>query len=94
MNVTLIPAANVRVQADSPVEIAATVDGETVQVALEWPLIERWLGGLAADAGAVRNAIQQRRQSIERVIQSRVYAHGVPISGEMTLGVRDLESRF
>ena len=89
MNVTLLPA-NVRVQRDVPVEMPATVDGQTLQVALEWAVIERWLGELASDAGAVRNAIQQRRQSIERVIQSRVYAHGVPISGEMTLGLRDL----
>jgi len=89
MNVTLLPA-NVRVQRDMPVEIAASVDGETLQVALEWPVIERWLGGLAPDAATVRNAIQQRRESIERVIQSRVYAHGIPISGELTLGVRDL----
>jgi len=93
MNVILLPA-NVRVQRDLPVEVAATVDGETVQVALEWPLIERWLGELATDPNAVRNAIQQRRESIERVIQSRVYAHGVPISGEMSLGVRDLGGRF
>jgi hypothetical protein len=89
MNVTLMPA-NIRVQADTPVEIKATVDGETLQIALEWALIERWLGQLATDANAVRNAIQQRREAIERVIQSRVYAHGVPISGEMTLGLRDL----
>ena len=89
MNVTLLPA-NLRVQRDVPVEIPATVDGETVQIALEWAVIERWLGELASDANAVRNAIQQRRQSIERVIQSRVYAHGVPISGEMTLSLRDL----
>jgi hypothetical protein len=89
MNVTLMPG-NIRVQADTPVEIKATVDGETLQIALEWSLIERWLGQLAADADAVRNAIQQRRPAIERVIQSRVYAHGVPISGEMTLGLRDL----
>ena len=89
MNVTLMPA-NVRVQPDTPDEIKATVDSETLQIALEWSLIERWLGQLATDANAVRNAIQQRRESIERVIQSRVYAHGVPISGEMTLGLRDL----
>ena len=89
----LLPA-HVRVQRDTPVEIAATVDGETVQVALEWSLIERWLGELATDANAVRNAIQQRRQTIERVLQSRVYAHGIPISREITLGVRDLGSRF
>jgi hypothetical protein len=89
MIVTLLPG-NVRVQPETPVEITATVDGDTLQVALEWALIERWLGALATDAGAVRNAIQQRRQSIERVIQSRVYAHGVPISGELTLGLRDL----
>jgi len=93
MNVFLL-AGNVRVQRDLPVEIVANVDGETVQVALEWALIERWLGELATDPSAVRNTIQQRRQSIERVIQSRVYAHGIPISGEMSLGVRDLGGRF
>jgi len=92
MNVTILPA-NVRVQRDTPVEMTATVDGETLQVALEWQVIERWLGERASDVAAVRNAIQQRRQSIERVIQSRVYAHGLPISGEMTLGVRDLDVR-
>ena len=93
MNVFLL-AGNIRVQRDLPVEMTATVDGETVQVALEWALIERWLGELATDPNAVRNTIQQRRQSIERVIQSRVYAHGIPISGEMSLGVRDLGGRF
>jgi hypothetical protein len=93
MNVLLLPG-NIRVQRDLPVEVAATVDGETLQVALEWALIERWLGELATDPNAVRNTIQQRRQSIERVIQSRVYAHGIPISGEMSLGVRDMGGRF
>jgi hypothetical protein len=92
MNVILMPA-KVRVQRDLPVEIAATVDGETLQVAIEWPVIERWLGELATDANAVRNAIQQRRDSIERVIQARLYAHGVPVSGELTLGMRDLGVR-
>jgi hypothetical protein len=92
MNVILIPA-KVRVQRDLPVEITAAVDGETLQVALEWPVIERWLGDLAADENAVRNAIQQRRESIERVIQARIYAHGVPVSGELTLGMRDLGVR-
>ena len=92
MNVILIPA-KVRVQRDLPIEIAATVDGEALQVAIEWPVIERWLGELATDANAVRNAIQQRRQSIERVIQARVYAHGIPVSGELTLGMRDLGVR-
>ena len=92
MNVILIPA-KVRVQRDLPVEIAATVDGETLQVAIEWPVVERWLGDLATDENAVRNAIQQRRQSIERVIQARIYAHGVPVSGELSLGMRDLGVR-
>jgi hypothetical protein len=93
MNVVLLPA-NIRVQRDTPVEIAATVDGETLRVAIEWALIERWLGDLAMDASAVRNAIAQRRTAIERVIQSRVYAHGIPISGELTLGTRDLGGRM
>jgi hypothetical protein len=93
MNVMLLPA-NIRVQRDTPVEISATVDGETLQVALEWALIERWIGELASDASAVRNAITQRRTAIERVIQSRIYAHGIPISGELTLGIRDLGGRM
>ena len=89
MNVILL-VANVRVQRGLPVEIGGTVDGQPLQVSLEWPLIERWLGDLAIDPNTVRNAIQMRRTSIERAIQSRVYAHGIPISGELTLGVRDL----
>ena len=93
MHVTLL-AHNIRVQREMPVEIAATVDGEALQVMVEWPVIERWLGELATDAAAVRNAIHLRRQAIERVIQSRVYAHGIPISGELTLGVRDLGTKF
>ena len=93
MNVTLIPG-NIRVQRDLPVEVGVTVDGETLQVAIEWALVERWLGELATDAGAVRNAIQQRRGAIERAVQARVYAHGVPVSGEMSLGARDLATRM
>ena len=89
MTVVLLPGI-VRVQPDLPVELKATVGGETVQVALQWTLLERWLGDRASDADAVRNAIHQRRTSIERAIQARVYAHGVPLSGELSLGPADL----
>ena len=85
MNVMLLPA-NIRVVRDTPVEISATVDGETLQVALEWALIERWLGELASDASAVRNAITQRRTAIERVIHAVAAGDGSVIPIRCTTG--------
>lgn len=89
MTVFLLPGI-VRVQPELPVEMKATVGGETVQVAIEWPLLRRWLGDRAGDPDAVRSAIQQRRTTIERAIAARVFAHGVPISRELSLGPADL----
>lgn len=88
MNVLLVPTT-VRVAPDYPVELTATVDGEALRVAIEWPVIERWLGDRAANVDAVREALRQRQNVIERTVQARVYAHGMPISGELTLTTRD-----
>ncbi len=93
MNVHSIPTT-IRVQPGQPVELSFTIDGETVLAGLEWPVIERWLGDTRAnDAEAVREAIHQRRHLIERAVQARVYAHGVPLSGELTLGIVDFPAR-
>jgi hypothetical protein len=88
MNVLLVPTT-ARVAVDYPVELAATVDGEALRVAIEWGVIERWLGDRAANIDAVREALRQRQNVIERTVQARVYAHGMPISGELTLTTRD-----
>jgi hypothetical protein len=88
MNVLLVPGT-IRVAPSLPVELAATVDGETLRLAIEWPVIERWLGDRASNVDAVREALLSRRNVIERSIMARVYAHGIPISGELTLTSKD-----
>ena len=88
MNVMLVPGT-LRVAPTYPVELAATVDGEALRVAIEWTVIERWLGERASNVDAVRDALLSRRNVIERTVLARVYAHGIPISGELTLALRD-----
>jgi len=88
MNVMLVPGT-MRVAPSYPVELAATVDGETLRLAIEWPVIERWLGERATNVDAVREALLSRRNVIERTVLARLYAHGIPISGELTLTSRD-----
>ena len=88
MNVLIVPTT-VRVAPDYPVELTATVDGEALRVAIEWPVIERWLGIHATNVDSVREALRQRQNLIERTVQARVYAHGLPLSGELTLTARD-----
>ena len=92
MNVYTLPTP-LRIQPSGPVELAISVDGETVRVLIEWAVLERWLGERANDAEAVREALRQRRQSVERVVQARVYAHGVPLSGELPLTLVDFPAR-
>jgi len=88
MNVLLVPGT-MRVAPTYPVELAASVDGENLRLAIEWPVIERWLGERAGNLDAVREAVLSRRNVIERTVQARVYAHGMPMSGELTLTPRD-----
>jgi hypothetical protein len=88
MNVLLVPT-KLRVAPDFPVEINVSVDNETLQLAIEWTVIERWLGSSAPSVDAVREAILSRRSIIERTVQARVFAHGMPISGELTLSAAD-----
>ncbi len=88
MNVLLVPT-KLRVAPGFPVEVAVTVDNETLQLAIEWAVIERWLGSGTPSTDAVREAILARRSVIERTVQARVFAHGMPISGELTLSAAD-----
>ena len=92
MNVHTLPSTP-RIQPSQPVEVMISVDGETVRVGIEWSVIERWLGEFANDPEAVKRALHSRRSEIERVVQSRVFAHGVPIGGELALSLRDFPKR-
>ena len=92
MNVHTLPSTP-RIQPSQPVEVRVAVDGETLRVLIEWNVIERWLGDFANDIEAVKRALHSRRSEIERVVQSRVFAHGMPLSGELVMTVRDFSNR-
>jgi len=92
MNIHTLPSTP-RIQPSQPVEVKVSVDGEILRVSIEWAVVERWLGEFANDAEAVKRALHSRRSEIERVVQSRVFAHGVPMGGELALTVRDFPRR-
>ena len=92
MNIHTLPSTP-RIQPSQAVALLVSVDGETLRVDIEWSVIERWLGEFANDPEAVKRALHSRRSEIERVVQSRVFAHGVPLSGELALSVRDFPKR-
>lgn len=92
MNVYILPATP-RIAPPQPVQVMVSVDGEPLRVEIEWSVIERWLGEFAGDAESVKRALHSRRSEIERVVASRMFAHGVPPSGALALSVRDFPRR-
>jgi len=92
MTVHALPS-KLRIKPPFPVEQAMAVDGTKVWVAIEWPVVERWLGPRAGDADAVREELHERRLEIERTLEAHVFAHGLPLSKEVTLTLDDFEDR-
>ncbi|HTP98128.1 MAG TPA: hypothetical protein VMN56_02300 [Casimicrobiaceae bacterium] len=92
MTVHVLPS-QLRIKPPFPVEQAMAVDGTKVWVAIEWPVIERWLGPRANDADAVREALHERRLEIERTVEAHVFAHGLALSKEVSLTVEDFKER-
>jgi hypothetical protein len=82
-----------RVVPPFPVEQKVSVDGKTVTVAIEWPVIASWLGPRANDVNAVREALHERRFEIGRTIQAHLFAHGIPLSSELTLTLDDFRAQ-
>ena len=75
-----------------PVEIAVSADGETLTVAIEWPIVAGWLGAHAPDDASVRHVLHERRHEIERVLEAHLFAQGTPLSGEVTLTADDFRA--
>lgn len=92
MTVHALPST-LRIKPPFPVEQAMAVDGAKVWIAIEWPVIQRWLGSRANEPDAVREQLHERRLDIERTLEAHVFAHGLPLSKEVTLTLDDFEGR-
>jgi hypothetical protein len=92
MNVYPVPHT-LRVAPSYPVEQVMRVDGRTVRVAIQWAVIEHWLGARAADAAAVQEILHSKREEIERTVEANLFAQGMPLSGEVTLTLDDFRTR-
>ncbi len=78
-----------RIEPPFPVEQAITVDDEALRVALEWPVIEHLAGMRNPDPATVRTVLHDRRLEIERTIKAHLFAHGFPLSRELSLSLAD-----
>ena len=88
MNINPMPA-DIRIERPFPVEQVVNVNGKTLRVALEWSVIDHFLGAEAANPQAVRTFLSERRLDIARTIKAHLFAQGFPLSGELTLSVED-----
>ena len=82
-----------RIEPPFPVEQAITVDDAALRVALEWPVIEHLAGVRNPDPDTVRATLHDRRLDIERTIKAHLFAHGLPLSGELALSLADFSPR-
>ena len=72
-----------------PVEMSVQVNDATLLLALEWPVVERMLGGRAATDENVADALFAHRHLIERTLNAHLFAQGTPLSGQVVLGLDD-----
>jgi len=79
----------IRFEPPFPVEKTVTVDGHPLRVALEWPVVQHLAGSPQPDAATVRDVLHAKRLEIERTIKAHVFAHGLPLSGELALSLAD-----
>lgn len=84
--------SGIRIDPPFPVEQVVAVDGKRLRVSLEWPLIQHLIGVEAADPQAVREMLHERRLEIDRTIKAHVFAHGVPLSGTISLSLPDFQA--
>lgn len=91
MVVHTMPAI-LRIEPPYPVEQVVTVDDHALRVAIEWPVIQHLANALAPDAAAVRAVLHDKRLEIERTIKAHLFAHGLPLSGELALSLGDFRA--
>ena len=73
-----------RIAPSFPVELSVRVDDATLRVALDWPVGER---PITQDNMA--DALFDHRDLIERTLRAHLFAHGVPLSGQVVLDLDD-----
>ena len=74
-----------------PVEFVIDVDGRAIRVAIEWSAIEQMMGATPVDDENVRDFLHENRKAIARAIEARLYAHGIPWTGELVMARDDFD---
>ena len=81
---------DVRVAPPFPLQVVASVNDQVLRVEIDWPTIEHLIGALPATADAVREFLHENRHAIEIAIEAHVFAHGLPLAGQLVLTLEDL----
>ncbi|MEO8347077.1 MAG: hypothetical protein ABI607_15420 [Betaproteobacteria bacterium] len=88
MQVTLMEQS-IYVHPQFPVELAISVDGTAIRVAIEWRAIERLMGAASANEEQVRSFLHSHRTEIGLAIQARLAAQGTPLSRKLAMSPED-----
>lgn len=90
MKVRLVPT-DVRLAPPFPIELAAVIDNdELLRVEIEWPTLQHFIEAQPITADDVHEFVRGNRHAIELAIEARVYAHGLPLAGQLVLTLEDL----
>jgi hypothetical protein len=88
---TFLLETSVYVHRPFPVEFLIDVDGRVIRTAIGWPVVEQIMSATPIDDEQVRNFLHENREAIARAIQARLYAHGVPRTGELVMALDDFD---
>ena len=88
----LFPSAAVFTRPLTCIELVVVVDDRTIRVELDRSLIEKLMHKESVQPEEVRTFLQTVRRTLELVIKSHLFAHGIPVAGELVLSAGDLEA--
>jgi len=88
----LFPSAAVLTKPLTCVELLVVVDGKTIRVELDGSVIRQLMHKEDLQPEDVRSFLWNERRTLEVMIKSHLFAHGVPLAGELVLSPDDLES--
>ena len=91
MEVSLLGSA-VYIHPGDPVEFPVAVDGKSVRVAVEWPVIAHLMGSSTTDVDRVRDFLHRRRENVARALKAHLYARGVPQDGYLVMSRDDFDA--
>ena len=88
----LFPSAAVFTKPLTCVELQVVVDGKTIRVELDRSVIQQLMRKEDLQPEDVRSFLWSERRTLELMIKSHLFAHGIPLARELVLSPDDLET--